>query len=169
MPKLRLLVTDKCNRSCQGCCNKQWDLANLPICKDFRGYDQILLTGGEPMLHIAQLINTIGTIRKQTNTPIYLYTAKADHPTFLNVVLTLVDGITLTLHDKSDIEPFLALQEYLKYHKPESKSLRLNIFHPISLAPEQLVGWQVKPDMIWIEDCPLPTDETFMRLEKLHS
>ena len=30
MKKLRLLVTKNCDRSCPGCCNKDWNLDKLP-------------------------------------------------------------------------------------------------------------------------------------------
>jgi molybdenum cofactor biosynthesis enzyme MoaA len=49
--KLRLLVTERCARSCSGCCNHDWDLAALPTCESYAGYDEVLLTGGEPMLY----------------------------------------------------------------------------------------------------------------------
>jgi molybdenum cofactor biosynthesis enzyme MoaA len=44
MKKLRLLVTSECNRSCSGCCNKEWDLDKLPVCESYKDYDEIYLT-----------------------------------------------------------------------------------------------------------------------------
>ena len=49
--KLRLLLFEECNRSCPGCCNRDWDLQPLPVCYDLPPYRIILLTGGEPMLY----------------------------------------------------------------------------------------------------------------------
>ena len=39
--KLRLLVTENCNRNCEGCCNKDWDLSSLEVCTSYKGYDEV--------------------------------------------------------------------------------------------------------------------------------
>ena len=49
--KLRLLLFEECDRDGPGCCNRDWDLRSLPVCRDFTPYQVIMLTGGEPMLH----------------------------------------------------------------------------------------------------------------------
>lgn len=74
--KLRLLLFEKCNRNCKGCCNKQWDLSKLPIENDFTGYKLIILTGGEPLLEPDLVKNVIRMIRNKTDAKIILYTAK---------------------------------------------------------------------------------------------
>ncbi|MBU1087771.1 MAG: hypothetical protein KKD05_09695, partial [Candidatus Omnitrophica bacterium] len=51
MKKLRLLLFTECNRNCNGCCNNDWDLKSLLNEHLFKEYSEILLTGGEPMLH----------------------------------------------------------------------------------------------------------------------
>ena len=33
--KLRLLLFEECDRDCPGCCNRDWDLRSLPVCRDF--------------------------------------------------------------------------------------------------------------------------------------
>lgn len=162
--KLRLLMIDECNRQCKGCCNKDHDLAALPVCKSFVGYDQIMLTGGEPMLQPRLVLDTVERIRKETTTPIYLYTAYREDPFRLLNVLTKVDGMTLTLHTKKDVEPFYVLNRLIEKFNYKPKSLRLNVFHGIGLGDIDLSRWQVKKDMRWIKECPLPTDEVFMRL-----
>ena len=65
MKKLRLLLFTDCNRNCEGCCNNDFDLNALKVETDFRQYDKIFLTGGEPMIAPAIVINTIenGTTR----------------------------------------------------------------------------------------------------------
>ena len=47
MTKLRLLVTEKCDRNCGGCCNKSFDLKNLPIFNigDSHNFKSIMITG----------------------------------------------------------------------------------------------------------------------------
>ena len=43
--KLRLLLFEECDRDCPGCCNRDWDLRSLPVCRDFTPYQVIMLTG----------------------------------------------------------------------------------------------------------------------------
>jgi hypothetical protein len=160
--KLRLLLTDVCNRNCRGCCNKLYDLKTLPVCTDFTCYDQILLTGGEPMLQPWLVVEAIGKLRRQTQSPIYLYTADTTKPIMLLLILSLIEGITVTLHEPKDVEPFLALDPHIQ---KEGKSLRLNVFKRSNYTPHNLTGWVVKSDLSWIRYCPLPEGEVFMRYE----
>jgi hypothetical protein len=165
--KLRLLLHKECNRTCKGCCNKDWDLDGLPICESFNGYESIMLTGGEPLLNPALLQRTVDQIRLQTDAPIILYTAwKEDERLRLLNTLQWVDGLTLTLHTRKDVEPFLYFERMRQLMKDRllNKSLRLNVFHGISLGDTDLSDWEVKSGIRWKKDCPLPTDEVFMRL-----
>jgi hypothetical protein len=55
----------------------------------------------------------------------------------------------------------------MQHHKVEylkSKSLRLNVFHGISLKGIDTSCWIIKKDMKWIKNCPLPKDEVLKRL-----
>jgi organic radical activating enzyme len=170
--KLRLLLFSECNRNCKGCCNKDWDLTNLPKCNSFTNtnYEQILLTGGEPMLHPDIIRNTVKKIREQTkNVPIYMYTANCEDIMTLTDILDITDGITLTLHTPKDVKTFIEFNNFLnmQHHKVEylkSKSLRLNVFHGISLKGIDTSCWIIKKDMKWIKNCPLPKDEVLKRL-----
>ena len=165
MKILRLLITKDCNRSCGGCCNKQWNLETLPIVKSFDGYDQIILTGGEPLMD-SKLLNTVYILKGlfAVQAEIYVYTAHARN---VNSILNHVDGVTLTLHEQKDLIEFRELNEFLlkrpAYH---GLSLRLNVFREVKLPFDlDLNLWKVKRNIDWIEDCPLPTDEEFMRIE----
>ncbi|MCP4900901.1 MAG: radical SAM protein [bacterium] len=159
--KLRLLLTETCNRSCDGCCNKDWDLSALPVCEDFTPYDMIILTGGEPMLFPLQVKETIRQIRQQTPAPIVLYTARPTQELAAMLLTGALNGVTLTLHKQRDIKPFQNLREALGMGSP---TLRLNVFAGISLHGVETSGWKVRAGMKWIKDCPLPDDEVFMRL-----
>lgn len=161
--KLRLLLWEDCNRSCEGCCNKNWNLSELPVCVDYNDYDLIMLTGGEPMLNPSALLLTIKKIRQQTAAPIYVYTADVDDLDAAFTVLEAVDGITLTLHDQSDVENFQTFDHCIVMKQISGKSLRLNVFKNIDLSEVNTSGWQVKDNIEWILDAPLPIDEVFMR------
>lgn len=161
--KLRLLVTRKCNRSCEGCCNNDWDLMDLPTIDSFEGYDEILITGGEPLLYLKKLRDLILNIKKVTDTPIYIYTALiVAIPALLHLP---IDGYTVTLHDKDDLDKFETLEKHIILNRGEynKKSMRLNIFKGIE--PDiQYKNWKIKKDMVWIKDCPIPDGEEFKRL-----
>lgn len=159
--KLRLLLTEECNRNCLGCCNKDWDLTKLPSCFDYTPYSEIMLTGGEPMLN-PTLIKSLAQLIKLKNwVPVYLYTAKVDDIQQTLSVLFFIDGITLTLHDQADVKPFLFLNSMLPHQM--NKSLRLNVFKGIKLPNHDFKKWKLKQDIEWAKNCPLPEDEVFMR------
>jgi molybdenum cofactor biosynthesis enzyme MoaA len=165
--KLRLLVTKDCDRSCKGCCNKNWDLDGLETVQSFKGYDEVLLTGGEPMLDRDRLLRVIDRIKQENpDAKIYMYTAMVKKPVALtSILLHYLDGITLTLHEKSDVKDFMRFDTLLSTCLTSAKSLRLNVFKGINVNEEHLrCAWIVKSGMKWIKDCPLPKDEVFMKI-----
>jgi hypothetical protein len=166
MKKLRLLLFEECERDCGGCCNKQWDLANVPVVENFLGYDEILLTGGEPLLRPEVVKQIIPIIRANTLAPIYLYTAKSDNIPLFVEMFRLMDGITLTLHEPSDVASFCILNSVLRSFGRSGKSLRLNVFNGIDLSGIDLSIWKVKDNLDWINPCPLPVGEVLRRLRK---
>ena len=166
MRKLRLLLFKECNRNCEGCCNKYWNLDNIQICNSFKDYDEIILTGGEPMLRPDVIKQTVNDIKKENNkAKIYMYTAYTHNNELLNI-LKQVDGLTLTLHDESDILPFWKFH-YKLIKLKLNKSLRLNIFKPLKLYNcPTLKNWKIKNNITWDKGALLPTNEVFMRLEQ---
>lgn len=161
--KLRLLLLAECNRTCKGCCNKEYDLNALPVCQSYAGYSEIMITGGEPMLRPDVVAKTVKQIRAQTNAPIFLYTAwRGGHIPLLGA-LELVDGITLTLHTRKDVAPFVFFNQALLLSGIRPKSLRLNVFRGITVDPADALGWSIKKNIVWIKDLHLPADEVFMR------
>ena len=49
---LHLVVTTLCKRNCEFCCNKKYDIQNLPYVTDeeLKSVDMLCLTGGEPFI-----------------------------------------------------------------------------------------------------------------------
>ena len=162
MRTLRILLWERCSRACPGCCNKQWDLTTLPVAslEELGTYDEIILTGGEPMLYPMAAQHLASLIRTKTHAKIYLYTASPNYA--LYVLLRSLDGVTITLHDQSDVPRFIRFKDMLGTEDME-KSLRLNVFRDIDLGSLDLTGWKVRKNMEWIENCPLPPNETFKR------
>ncbi|MBP3538568.1 MAG: hypothetical protein J6J62_01865 [Oscillospiraceae bacterium] len=154
--KLRLLLLEECNRNCPGCCNNYYDLQHLKACEDYTPYRLIMLTGGEPMIRPDLVKEAVADIRAQTNAPIYIYTAMVEG---VDEILGIIDGVTLTLHAKSDRRPF---EEFLSTAKNlDGKALRLNVFDEVGDIGDY-PGWKVKK-IYWRENCPVPQGEDFMR------
>ena len=185
--KLRLLVTDKCPRSCPKCCNRNFDLAALPVV-DRWDYDEISLTGGEPLKpltplaeHLAQGIRMVCAAQGSAVPRIFLYTALFD-VTRLNYATHVFDGLTLTPHKAEDVGNFLLLNRILtKVHMADPHrpgcSLRLNLFPDMRSVLEgfmrddpgwvgDLSLWDVRSKE-WLDECPVPDGEDFRRLARL--
>lgn len=171
--KLRLLVTTQCPNKCPMCCNNSWDFSKLPVVEHFN-YKEVMITGGEPLLFpeevtlLSDAIKNGNRLACNHKVSVFIYTALADN---IITILPHVDGVVYTPHSDKDIESFLGLNRIIGLF-PESvknKSLRLNLFANMKkLIPQytDLSHWQVK-DMIWVKDCPVPSDEEFKRVGKL--
>jgi len=174
MKKIRLLVTDICNRNCEGCCNKDWDLKALPsfskMAIDWKDTECVMITGGEPLLFPELVKRTIKEVKERAfkqkgYLPIHVYTAKTSSiDTFLKV-LNEADGVTLTLHEQADVDSFIKLNLVLLMEdRYKYKSKKLNIFKGVNIDSRFIQNWDVKDNIEWIKDCPLPEDEIFVQL-----
>ena len=157
--KARLLFTSDCFRNCKGCCNKNW--TGIPVKKitfdELLKFDEINITGGEPMMYVEKLKELISRLKKHDK-KVYLYTSLPyPYQDFIDI-LKSIDGCSLTLHTVQDYKNFTAF-DLNKINFPK-KSLRLNVFPKIKITSEV---WEVRPK-VWIKDCPLPEDEIFVEL-----
>jgi len=171
--KLRLLVTKQCPRDCAGCCNKQWDLDALPvqnIDNSLAQCDEIIITGGEPLLFAHRVFQLILHIRNLTKAKIFIYTSLADRWEAWKMALIYADGITVSLHEQQDAIDFKfsEMMLYASRHGEsyKGKSLRLNVFEGIAFWTPQY-EWKIKNDVKWLDPCPLPAGEEFKRIERL--
>ena len=170
---VRLLVHETCNRFCGLCCNQSpnHNLNDLPILQvhDMIGIEEVILTGGEPMLDPLKCIEIIRRLKwmgPNDGVKFYMYTAHAKRPAELLFLLQHdLDGVTLTLHKPEDVYYFMKLQDWLDKNVQlyQDRSLRLNYFvKEVDLAGVNTTGWEINP-MYWLEDCPLPENEIFRR------
>ena len=172
---LRLITTYDCNRNCKGCCNKQipfretvvqpFDSRITPIWN----FDEIILTGGEPLLHQYRLLALTNYIKiVAPDSKLILYTAKTDEIKLIMRLFKTLDGLTITVHTKEDIDNFMrlnfALLRIKRYLLDNNKSLRLNIFKEADFNTPNLSLWKIKRNIEWIEDCPLPINETIRKI-----
>ena len=182
--KLRLLVTAKCHNKCPMYCNNQFDFEKIPVV-DRLDYDEISITGGEPLLpgssqKTTWLVEGIKAAQYAMGFPeskFYLYTAFFDFDILRDCSYEF-DGICLTPHKKVDIEEFISTNAKMldlksnhcvDWNFDPDCSLRLNLFADMkALLPKDidLSMWKVK-DMEWVKDCPVPDGEDFRRIKEL--
>jgi len=164
--KARVIVTYKCPRNCEGCCNKDWAHEPAKPIQHFN-YEMVMLTGGEPLLFPDKIIELTHQIKSNGGGRIVLYTAMMDG---LLDVLPYVDGVTLTLHDHSAVDEFnLWAFKHDKELWNSGKSLRLNVFREAEEGKEIFNSgvFKIKNNIEWLKDCPLPEGEELFELPEL--
>lgn len=176
--KGRVIVTKKCNRKCKGCCNDYLGLVDTVQFEDLFKYDEIIITGGEPMLLSERVVEMIHRLKfGGYKGKIWLYTADTSKLRFgywaVEMALDEVDGITYTLHYtkkesklKSDLANLRRLDQYFADHawSREGKSDRLYIDSRIynqEYVDSLRYKWAAVKPLEWKEngDCPLPEGE----------
>jgi hypothetical protein len=100
----RVICTYICDRACPGCVNTIHPKKSVtPIgIIDMQHYDEIILTGGEPLLYVEELIELADLIHR---TRLILYTSVPSYSA-LFAVAGFFAGITITLHDNGDADRF---------------------------------------------------------------
>ena len=164
MRKARLLFTNDCNRRCKGCCNKNWtgEPAIPKTIEELHEYDEIYITGGEPMLYPKELKVLIKNLRTSTN-KIFLYTAKPYPQNTFMAIMKHLDGASVTLHSYADRKKFMdAMYNIVEFGtRYKKKSMRLNAFKGQEMPFRNGSEWQYR-QMEWIVDAPLPDGEEFV-------
>jgi hypothetical protein len=128
------------------------------------GYDEIMVTGGEPTAVPEHTARVVYILRKRNPTAkIYLYSAR--YTDLIKSLLPLLDGVHYTVHSMAvgslDLSRFERMQSLARQHCHE-KSFRLYI-HPsvdcsVPIVPTSWTRVEVKP---WIgpDEIRLPDDE----------
>lgn len=178
--KLRLVVTEKCHNKCPLCCNNRFDLSQLPVV-DRWDYEEIMITGGEPLLFADRVVDLASSITALQNamginpSRLYLYTslpAEIDGWSNLSWVAYWFNGICITPHTKRDVETFIDTISSTTFARLLANrcSMRLNLFADVRKLIEDsdidLSDWKIK-HMEWIKDCPVPEGEDLRRINNL--
>jgi pyruvate formate-lyase activating enzyme-like uncharacterized protein len=175
MKKLRLLITEKCKRNCPKCQNLHWNLKELPHVNPDKldKFDEIILTGGEPMLVADRLIGFASFVKVHfPKVKLYLYTADTTNVKALLKIMNHLDGLTITIHGPGDLHNLLAFHSWLNndkviLNKSKEMSLRIHTFNNypnLTRFNHQFENWLIKTDKTWKPDKHLPENEVFMRL-----
>lgn len=172
MDTIRLVVTKNYNRSCSGCCNKDYDIDSLPVFdadyfkKHKKEIKTIIITGGEPLLYQKKLSQLMINFLEYKDVRFILYTAYVKDY-FKDIrILSFFDGITLTFHEQSDISDAMEFLFKIKQYNMKNKTFWLKVFEGINLSEihDLLDNWKVKTGYKWIPECPVPKNEILMRL-----
>lgn len=167
----RVIITSKCDRKCPGCCNSKLDYTSLAKViggiTALKDYEEVVITGGEPMINPAQLYTVIKMLRKQNKRQkIYLYTAcltMDDHP----VILKHLDGITVTVHAEATDEDIRNLNYMSSNLYDEDLDMRLfidkRVYDRYDLSNICMKTWDVVRKLEWKEKCdPAENEELFL-------
>lgn len=113
----RVIVTYDCPRNCPNCCNQH--IENVPQVKfeDLLKYEELVLTGGEPMMIGARVVEMIHRLRVQGfDGKIWLYTAELNTKRWADkAALREVNGITYTFHFEYTQRDIMFLKRLSKY------------------------------------------------------
>lgn len=167
----RVICTYKCHRSCAGCVNTVHPAESVQSVSKNEfpyGYNEIILTGGEPTLFPYKLKEIANDLKY---TRLILYTAAPDYMQVL-MVMSYFSGITITLHDDYDVSRFNAcFPGLIRWGERHNGNLPLffirmydNIQSTVQLFPEaqyKVCRW-VPP-----EECKLQPNEDLYRLPEL--
>lgn len=132
-----------------------------------KDYEEVVITGGEPMINPAQLYTVIKMLRKQNKRQkIYLYTAcltMDDHP----VILKHLDGITVTVHAEATDEDIRNLKYMSSNLYDEDLDMRLfidkRVYDRYDLSNICMKTWDVVRKLEWKEKCdPTENEELFL-------
>ena len=127
---IHILITSACDRNCKYCCNKQYDLNDVPYIRDeeMRMTDTVCLTGGEPFEY-CNPCNMAGMlkIRYANIKNVYVYSNAMALASYLagGGKLASIDGITISI---KSVEDKYAFENVLVYDS-QLNMLRSNILY----------------------------------------
>ena len=127
--KIHLMVTNLCSRHCPNCCNKCYSLDDIPLVteNELKDCETLFLTGGEPFEfcnvdalakyykeHYPNIENVIvyGNVKEFAG---YLFLA--------NGTLNYVDGVSLSIKDKEDLDTWNRFARDFMHHSGKIKNL----------------------------------------------
>lgn len=137
---IHIMITNLCDRNCAYCCNKQYDVNEIPVVtnEELEEAENIFLTGGEPFAYAdpcttaAFLKGTYPNIKK-----VYVYTNAYELYEYLykrEKNLWGIDGLTISIKDKRDLEVF----KDLVYHRQvflRRNNIRVYVFNDMEVDP----------------------------------
>jgi len=111
---IHLLVTPLCNRHCKHCCNKQYDLNDIPVVteEELKNAHTICITGGEPFLFSDPYAIAYYYKHRYKNIKnVYVYTNALELSLYLKIhkkekLFKYIDGVNVSIKHQSDVVSF---------------------------------------------------------------
>ena len=138
--------------------------------EEVTGYDEVCITGGEPMLNVGVTEMIIDKVRQQNpNAKVFMYTALF-HPYGTRQLIDKLDGIQFSVHAEATLDDMWGFQQFQDLiHAYPQKTFRAyidpRIKFSIKIEPHVWFRFEIKR---WIEEgaCPVPSHETLLILEE---
>lgn len=181
-----ILITDFCGRKCPLCCNRLYDLDNLPTVTGemLRTAHTVCLTGGEPFSIGPYALRKIcRNIRKQYPNiqKLYIYTSGAELELidigYWELLIMDIDGINVSPKKRDDWDGLYRLSKicnHLTSERSKALSNRLYIFQEQQREWDRIRNiihlsdnWQVIGRK-WDREFKTPDNEHFVRLPILY-
>lgn len=169
----RVIVTFDCMRECPGCF-----VLNLPKYKkvhtdeEFLGYQEIVITGGDPMLIPGKTLKFIDRMRdKGYRGKMYLHTSFWNNKGISKEILKELDGFTFTLHAECSDTDIMALKNLsnsgILQNKDFSSRLVIDkrIYDRYDLSNINFSRWSVIRKLDWKEKCDPAANEDLLVYE----
>jgi len=176
-----VVVTKKCNKRCRGCITKTLINMETVTFDDLMGFENIMITGGEPMLMSDRCVELVHRLRLKGFTGMITLSfsdaSKVGRYWAADMLIDEVDGIFFTLHYnsnkeklKSDLKNLRKLDKYLSSKDRKRKSDVLYIDKRAYDAEYKKTlrgGWSLIEPQEWIRNAEVdnPEDYVFYDLE----
>lgn len=136
---IHLMVTSLCLRNCPHCCNKQYDLNDIPYVTDeeLKECEVLCLTGGEPFefanpekiaIYYKKMYKNIKKVYVYTNALELYNFCRRNYLTYTNDI----DGYNISIKTKADVEAFYNMKDYSRFGFKEN---RLYVFDELITEP----------------------------------
>lgn len=163
---IHLMITDRCDRNCKYCCNKQYDVNEIPIVtiEELARAESIYLTGGEPFAY-ANPCNTAKIIKKLYSNidRVIVYTNAYELGEYLRRGNRIdgIDGLTISIKDSRDNAAFT---EFIAYNEAINnlKYLRLYVFK--GFEDIEVPYWYDVRTREWQKEFKAAPDSIFRRI-----
>lgn len=164
----RVIVTFGCNRKCPGCCNSKLpEYRTVHTDEELMKYQEIVITGGEPMLIPGKVLEFINRIwDKGYRGKMYMYSSFWNGKGISKEILKELDGLTFTLHAECTDEDIIALKNLsncgILQNKDFGSRLIIDkmVYDRYDLSNVNFSRWSVIRKSEWKETCsPTPNED----------
>ena len=165
-PVMHLLITDKCDRDCKYCCNKQYDVNSIPIAtqEEFESVDTICLTGGEPFKYGEPCGIALWLKSKYPNIKnVYVYTNAEPLDEWLEMNeynrfgipgFAALDGLSVSIKTIKDLSAFKVLAVHPLIKRLKSNYLYvMNGLYPAYVGNFKLIKREWQEDFKPADNC----------------